>query len=155
VNAVITGTTGVTGAIDATITGGTAPYTFSWSNGSTTEDITNVAAGVYTLTITDALGCITTGTYIVQNITGIADINVITQGLQVYPNPTRDNVTISIDGFVIQKVKVVNVLGQIVYEEEPKTSNIEINTTELNQGTYFIQVLVDGNLVTKKLKVIK
>lgn len=155
VNAIVTGTTGTTGAIDATVTGGTSPYTFGWSNGATTEDITNVAPGVYTLTVTDALGCITTGVYIVQNTTGIADVNVITQGLQVYPNPANDFVTISIDGFIIQKIKVLNVLGQIVYEEEPKTSKIEINTANLNQGAYFIQVLVDDNVVTKKFKVVK
>ncbi|MGZ4058918.1 MAG: T9SS type A sorting domain-containing protein, partial [Bacteroidia bacterium] len=84
-----------------------------------------------------------------------ADAGVITQGLQVYPNPTYDLATISIEGFVIQKITVVNVLGQIVYEEEPKASKSEINTTGFEQGVYFIQVLVDGNLVTKKLRVIK
>ncbi|MGZ4060696.1 MAG: PKD domain-containing protein, partial [Bacteroidia bacterium] len=58
VNAVVTGTSGSTGAINATITGGTSPYTFSWSNGATTEDITNLTPGVYTITVTDALGCV-------------------------------------------------------------------------------------------------
>jgi hypothetical protein len=44
------------GTIDATIVGGIAPYTYSWSNGATTQDLTNIAAGVYTLTVTDGLG---------------------------------------------------------------------------------------------------
>ncbi len=43
-----------TGAINATVAGGTAPYQFSWSNAATTEDLTALAAGYYKLTVTDA-----------------------------------------------------------------------------------------------------
>jgi len=46
-----------TGEIMATASSGTAPYTYAWSNGSTTASITNLAADAYTLTVTDANGC--------------------------------------------------------------------------------------------------
>jgi outer membrane protein OmpA-like peptidoglycan-associated protein len=45
------------GIINVTVREGTAPYKFEWSNGATTEDIRNVAAGDYSLTITEGNGC--------------------------------------------------------------------------------------------------
>lgn len=48
---------GSNGGVNITVTGGNAPYTYLWSNGVTTQDITNVPAGTYTPTITDNKGC--------------------------------------------------------------------------------------------------
>lgn len=42
------------GAVDLTVTGGTAPYTYEWSNGANTADITDLPAGLYHVVVTDA-----------------------------------------------------------------------------------------------------
>lgn len=54
------------GAINVTVTGGAAPLVYAWSNGATSEDISGLAGGPYELTITDAIGCVSTATYTVQ-----------------------------------------------------------------------------------------
>jgi len=45
------------GSISNTTTGGTPPYTYTWSNGATTVNISNLAAANYTVNVTDAKGC--------------------------------------------------------------------------------------------------
>ncbi|MDE3743069.1 T9SS type A sorting domain-containing protein [Maribacter polysaccharolyticus] len=48
-----------TGAIDISVSGGTIPYEFYWSNGANTEDITDLAVGEYTIEVVDANSCST------------------------------------------------------------------------------------------------
>ncbi|MDC1162595.1 SprB repeat-containing protein, partial [Tenacibaculum sp.] len=46
------------GLIDITITGGTGIYTYLWSNGQSTEDISNLEAGNYTIKVQDGNKCV-------------------------------------------------------------------------------------------------
>ncbi|MEM6318926.1 MAG: SdrD B-like domain-containing protein [Bacteroidota bacterium] len=61
------------GQIDLTVQGGTAPYTFKWSNDATTEDLTDVLPGSYTIEITDAKGC---STVISAEVTSTAGLSI-------------------------------------------------------------------------------
>ena len=53
------------GAIQTSVSGGTAPFTYLWSNGATSSNLTGLVSGAYSVTITDASGCSRTmGTYL-------------------------------------------------------------------------------------------
>lgn len=65
------------GAIDLTVTGGAPPYTYNWSNGATTEDISDLLASFYTVQVTDANNCAVLSPWIIvprgNNIEVVAD----------------------------------------------------------------------------------
>ena len=73
-------TTASDGSIQLTATGGTPSYTYNWSNAATTQNLTNLAAGNYACTVTDANGCTTS-----QSIT-------ITQPTQLTISATSTNI---------------------------------------------------------------
>ncbi|MFN7115185.1 MAG: cohesin domain-containing protein [Saprospiraceae bacterium] len=60
-NRICDGTT--TGSVILTVSGGASPYSFRWSNGATTQNLNNVAAGTYTVTITDSQGGTNTSSF--------------------------------------------------------------------------------------------
>lgn len=45
------------GQIDLTVSGGTTPYSYAWSNGATTQDVSALAPGFYNIAVIDAHGC--------------------------------------------------------------------------------------------------
>ncbi len=59
------------GAISVFPSGGTAPYSYSWSTGASTSAITGLNAGMYNVTVTDANGCTGSNTYYVSASTPI------------------------------------------------------------------------------------
>jgi gliding motility-associated-like protein len=53
------------GALNLVVAGGTPPYTYAWSNGATTEDLTAITNGSYAVVVTDSNGCTKTASYTV------------------------------------------------------------------------------------------
>lgn len=67
------------GSIDIAIEGGTAPYTFLWSNGSASQNLTNLYAGPYHVQVTDATGCSSEKTISILNTISIQAEATISQ----------------------------------------------------------------------------
>ena len=76
------------GSVQTLVAGGTPPYSFSWSNGATTQSISGVASGAYTLTVTDANGCVTTASVIVpvRLCRKWIDVHVLIEGYTLNPS---------------------------------------------------------------------
>jgi len=54
--------TSASGSINVNVNGATAPYSYNWNNGATTQNLSNLTAGVYTLTVISANGCSSSST---------------------------------------------------------------------------------------------
>ncbi|GAB3644161.1 putative Ig domain-containing protein [Spirosoma arcticum] len=122
---------GSNGAINLTPSGGTSPYTFSWGSGITTEDRTGLAAGTYTVTITDANGCTASRTY---TVTQPSALTASTSQTNVTTNGGNDgSATISVSGGT----------SGYTYSWSPNVSTMA-TASNLNAGTYTVTV-TDAN----------
>ena len=130
---------GYDGEIDFTPTGGTGgPYTYLWSNGATTEDITALTVGSYTVTVSDGM-CDSDVTFFVDSQAGI-ELEQL-DNLTVYPNPVVDLFTIEFDG--TYSWAIYDNVGQIVAFGQG-TGKEMISMEQLAAGNYMLKVAVDG-----------
>ncbi|MES2621689.1 MAG: GEVED domain-containing protein, partial [Bacteroidota bacterium] len=86
-----------TGAIEISVSGGTSGYTFDWSNGGVTEDISNLLGGSYVVTVEDAEGCSVTQSATVGNNAGVSvTVDLVTNS--ACAGLSTGAVTISVSG---------------------------------------------------------
>src|SRR5690606_18945605 len=86
------------GAVYITASGGPLPYTFSWSNGATTEDILNVAPGTYTVNVTDNNGCKVSATVSVPVISNPLNVGVDSIINVACDDPNSGEVYVTVSG---------------------------------------------------------
>ena len=141
--------------IALSVAGGNGGYTFAWSNGATTQDLTELSAGVYVVTVTDSLGC-TGSTFFVIEGTGIG--NLSEDHVFVYPNPANDLLYIE---FLLTDVRLVelqlfNTLGQQVMAPAPRKihqGTVELNIGSLSDGVYILRMTIgDESFTTMVMK---
>ncbi|MGP8217308.1 MAG: T9SS type A sorting domain-containing protein [Bacteroidia bacterium] len=71
-------TSGNTGSINISVTGGTPSYTYLWSDGATTQNVGGLGAGSYNVTVTDAGGCIgTANTQVLNSVPSGVSISIV------------------------------------------------------------------------------
>lgn len=167
--AVVTNQTppGNNGKIDLGPTGGFAElaqdpslYIFVWSNGATTEDLTGVAAGTYTVTVTDVSNCLAPFTKtIVVGTTGTEDPASV-KSLSISPNPTAGTTQLSLTLAAAAEVRleVTNTLGQVLQTlnmGQVSVINQPLDLSAMPAGPYFLRVSVDGETAVRRIVVQK
>ncbi|MGB4850623.1 MAG: Calx-beta domain-containing protein, partial [Saprospiraceae bacterium] len=129
-----------TGSIDLTVTGGTPGYTYQWSSGQSTQDLTGRTAGTYTVTVTDANGCTKTSSATITQPAAI--VLTMTQVNPLCAGTSNGSIDLTVIGGV----------GSYTYDwsnDGPETpDNDPQDLTGLVAGTYTVTV-TDANGCTK------
>ncbi|MFH1319829.1 MAG: PKD domain-containing protein, partial [Bacteroidota bacterium] len=117
------------GQATATVSGGTAPYTYSWSSGCSGSTCTGLSAGSYSLTVTDAGGCTNTSTFSVN------DANAPTATISI-------NTAITCNGNCNGSLTVTATGGTGAYTYSWNTSPVQntATATGLCAGSYNVTV---------------
>jgi hypothetical protein len=125
------------GAIDVSILQGNPAFTYTWDNGATTQDLTNLDAGTYRLTVVDANGCISYSSYTISQPTEITLNATVTNEVQGNDGTIDLTITGGVPSYTTLWSNGVNTEDQ----------------TNLTAGTYEVTV-VDGNGCMNSLEVI-
>ena len=87
--------------------------------------------------------------YMLDIITGIGELEE--NNMTISPNPSSQEISISVDGKIIDGVTIYSLSGQQVFEIRPQDESIDIST--LKQGMYIVEVTIEGRKVRRKLLV--
>lgn len=130
--------------------GGTSPYSYNWDDTLFTEDLINVETGLYSLTLTDQLGCLIVFEYLLEN--GPATVNEISpiNSVEMFPNPSSTLVTIR-SAYPIKNITVHDISGRPIVQQKANNNEIELDTSSWTKGIYIVRVETTHSGETKQL----
>lgn len=136
----------VNGAIDLMVYGGSGNYIYAWSNGSSSEDLTGLSAGNYSVVVQDlTLGCVDSLTFVL-GINGKDNFAENISDILLYPNPSYGGFSIKSLG-QIASVRIYDISGKQVWGEESVYSAHYTYTRDIASGMYLIQVITVSGTV--------
>ena len=87
------------------------------------------------------------------NVKNSTDVDEYGFKAKIYPNPTNGIVTIEAES--LQRLTVVNVLGQIMYDHETEGDYAQIEMSQFGTGTYLIRIQTGNGVAMKRVNVIR
>ncbi|MBC8464530.1 MAG: T9SS type A sorting domain-containing protein [Bacteroidetes bacterium] len=130
--------------------------TIQWYlNGSAISGATNAVhqgsdLGYYTVQVTDEFGC----SYMSDVLTYTSvEEQLFAQKINLFPNPTKDYVTveIGIPSVSTLKVEVSDLLGRQVKSVRYKSAPYQLDLSDLENGIYLLNLSFDGNKISRKV----
>lgn len=79
--------------------------------------------------------------------------NVAANGFEMFPNPTNGNFTLKVDAFDNASFRVVDMTGKQVLAGNINSNETTVNSSNLNNGVYLVEVSVNGKTAVQKLNV--
>jgi hypothetical protein len=151
---------GSLGTITTTVGGGVPGYTYLWSDGETTSSISNLVAGVYSVSVTDQNGCIVVQRDTVNFITSILNISDDVRNFNIYPNPSNGvfNVLVDLSHTVPVQIEVYTITGQLLDVSVQSGSNNSIyiiDMTDQPDGVYLVKLIAGDNTLTRRITLVK
>ncbi|MFM7104623.1 MAG: FG-GAP-like repeat-containing protein [Flavobacteriales bacterium] len=123
------------GMIELLITGGVAPYTYTWNDVMGENNQTWFDSAEFIVVISDSVGCTIMDTIeliITSTTENMFGVNA------PYPNPMSDIVQIYLTE--VSSIQLLNSHGQIIFSKENAYGMESISTDQLSQGAYYIQL---------------
>lgn len=145
------------GSVTTTVTGGVGPYTYNWSNGATTPNVTGLGNGTISVTVTDANG--NTTVFTTNIVVGIEMVE--NEGnLTVFPNPAdgQVNVKFELPNVNLVELGLYDINGRLLQWIPSNTASVhqwEIPLDGLPSGQYIIRCFYGRNATSAKLVIIK
>jgi hypothetical protein len=140
------------GFIDVT---GWAGFTYSWNTGATTQDITLLNPGQYTLTVTATSGCDTTLVFDVLNTASLEEMAALSINVDVHPNPATDQFVVNYEMPTGQdgEIVITDALGKIIDRiNVTGTDALPVDARNYATGMYFITL--QSRKITKVKRVV-
>ena len=143
-----------TGSTSVSVTGGLAPYTYTWSPVTgNSASLSGLLPGCYTVNISDANFCRTTAQTCVgvtPSTVGMNDIPAIFKNLALYPNPAQNTIWIDFPGLEFD-YQLYNDLGQLLKENRNNSNFALVDVGDFAKGIYIITISRQGAKTQKKL----